>query len=79
MPLDPAGSSGATHPDGASSSATAPHAIDSRDFALHSVVVEYDGRPDRCTIYPRRSRCRDRVASWLSADREAFVGLEEMR
>jgi hypothetical protein len=79
MPPDSAGSPGATHPDGSSASATASHAIDGRDFALHSVVVEYDGRPDRCTIYPRRSACRDRVASWLSADREAFVGLEEMR
>jgi hypothetical protein len=77
MPPDSAGSSGATHADG--SSAPATRAIDGRDFALHSVVVEYDGRPDRCTIYPRRKNCRDRVASWLSADREAFRGLEEMR
>jgi hypothetical protein len=77
MPLDTAGSTGATTPDG--SSAPATRAIDGRDFALHSVVVDYDGRPDRCTIYPRRRSCRDRVASWLSADLDAFVGLEEMR
>jgi len=77
MSLDSTGSTGATRPDG--SSAPATHAIDGRDFALHSVVVEYDGSPDRCTIYPRRNSCRDRVATWLSADREAFLGLEEMR
>jgi hypothetical protein len=77
MPVDSAGSSGATRPD--ASSAPATHAVDGRDFALHSVVVEYEGSPDRCTVYPRRSRCRDRVATWLSADREAFVGLEAMR
>jgi hypothetical protein len=77
MPLDPAGSSEATRSDASSPPPT--HAIDGRDFDLHSVVVEYDGSPDRCTIYPRRSRCRDRVTTWLSADREAFVGLEEVR
>jgi hypothetical protein len=77
MPVDSTGSPRATRPD--ESSTPASHAVDGRDFALHSVVVEYDGRPDRCTIYPRRSSCRDRVASWLSADREAFVGLAEMR
>ena len=55
------------------------HAIDGRDYDLHSVVVAHDGEPDRCTIYPRRDRCLDRMAAWLSADRDAFVGLEEMR
>ena len=54
-------------------------AIDGRDYELHSVVVQYDDRPDRCTVYPRRDRCLDRMAAWLSADLEAFVGLEEMR
>lgn len=53
--------------------------IDGRDYELHSVVVQYDGRPDRCTIYPRRNDCLDRMAAWLSADLDAFVGLEEMR
>ncbi|SFG12542.1 hypothetical protein SAMN04488063_1499 [Halopelagius inordinatus] len=62
-----------------SGDAVGDRAIDGREYALHSVVVEYDGRPDRCTIYPRRESCRDRMSSWLSADQSAFVGLEEYR
>ena len=50
-----------------------------RRFGLHSVVVSYDGRPDRCTIYPRGRRPEARVTTWFSADLGAFVGLEEMR
>ncbi|WP_241432435.1 DUF7511 domain-containing protein [Halogeometricum borinquense] len=53
--------------------------IDGRDYELHSVVVQYDGSPDRCTVYPRRSHCLDRMSAWLSADHDAFVGLKEMR
>jgi hypothetical protein len=57
-----------------------PHlAGDRRSFDLHSVVVSYATGPDRCTIYPRRESARDRTTSWLSADLDAFVGLEEMR
>ncbi|RDI70601.1 DUF7511 domain-containing protein [Halopelagius longus] len=59
--------------------AVGDRAIDGRDFALHSVVVRYDGRPDRCTLYPRRESCRDRMQSWLTANQDAFVGLEEYR
>jgi hypothetical protein len=50
-----------------------------RRFGLHSVVVSYDGRPDRCTIYPRGRHPEARVTTWFSADIGAFVGLEEMR
>jgi hypothetical protein len=52
---------------------------DRRTFDLHSVVVTYTTGPDRCTIYPRRESVQDRVTCWLSADLDAFVGLEEMR
>jgi hypothetical protein len=57
----------------------ADRAIDGRAFALHGVVVQYDGRPDRCTIYPRRKSCRDRMELWLSANQDAFVCLESNR
>jgi len=48
-----------------------------RRFELRSVVVRYDERPDRCTIYPRRESCCEKVEAWLSAD--AFVALDDMR
>ncbi len=52
---------------------------DGRAYELHSVVVRYEGRPDRCTVYPRRDSCQERVAAWLSADFDAFVSLDAMR
>lgn len=51
----------------------------SRLFELRSVVVRYDKRPDRCTIYPRRESCCEHVDAWLSANADAFVPLSEMR
>jgi len=50
-----------------------------RLFELRSVVVRYEERPDRCTIYPRRESCCEHVDAWLSADADAFVPLEDMR
>ena len=59
----------------------APPEADAREpeIQLRSVVVRYEARPDRCTIYPRRERCCEHVDAWLSADADAFVPLEEMR
>ncbi|WP_336022117.1 DUF7511 domain-containing protein [Halobellus salinisoli] len=48
-------------------------------FELRSVVVRYEKRPDRCTIYPRRESCCEHVDAWLSADAAVFVPLDEMR
>ena len=53
--------------------------IDGRDFDLHSVVVSYEHRADRCTIYPRERSHYERLETWLSADEDAFVSLCEMR
>jgi hypothetical protein len=50
-----------------------------RSFDLHSVVVSYEHRADRCTIYPRDRSHYERLETWLSADVEAFVFLREMR
>jgi len=42
---------------------------------LRFVRVEYDGEPDRCTIYPRASDRAELTTTWLTADRGAFVDL----
>jgi hypothetical protein len=49
------------------------------EIELRSVVVRYEERPDRCTIYPRRDRCCEQVDAWLSADADSFVPLDEMQ
>jgi hypothetical protein len=53
--------------------------LDARRFDLHSVVVSYEGSPDRCTVYPRRRRCIERTTEWLTADFASFVDLSEVR
>ena len=60
-------------------SGDADAAADGRMYELHSVVVRYEGRPDRCTVYPRRDSCQERTAAWFSADFDAFVPLDSMR
>ncbi|MFB6251141.1 MAG: hypothetical protein ABEI27_05555 [Halobellus sp.] len=50
-----------------------------RRFELRSVVVRYEHQPDRCTVYPRRESCCDRMEAWLVADVDAFVSLDELR
>lgn len=60
----------------AAASAARPGA-DSTD--LESIVVRYENRTDRCTITPRECTDADRLTTWLSADIDAFVALEEMR
>jgi len=45
------------------------------NYELVSVVVEYDERPDQCTIYHPDSNAIERMSSWISADTECFVDL----
>lgn len=47
--------------------------------ALHATVVHYSDRPDRCTVYPGDVDRDERLCTWLSADRAAFVPLAEAR
>ncbi|WP_435182810.1 DUF7511 domain-containing protein [Halobellus sp. EA9] len=67
------------------SRSSAPHAEHSAvrtpdgRFELRCVVVRYERRPDRCTVYPRRESCCEHVDAWFSADADAFVPLDEMR
>lgn len=49
------------------------------DSDLVSVVVEYDDRPDQCTIYDPETSGLDRMSSWITADRDAVVDLYHAR
>lgn len=46
---------------------------------LRSVVVEYDQGPDQRTVYPDGATGLERMATWLTADADAFVDLESVR
>ncbi|SDZ90226.1 hypothetical protein SAMN04488065_1115 [Haloplanus vescus] len=46
---------------------------------LHSVVVTYEGTPDRQTLYPSDAGETERLTHWLTADADAFRHLDEMR
>jgi hypothetical protein len=67
----------ATDPRVPDTTRTGAHTDDrtGRDFALHSVVVEYEEEPNRCSIYRREDSRIDRTTRWLSADQDAFVDL----
>jgi hypothetical protein len=49
------------------------------DGRLHSVVVTYEGTPDRQTLYPPKATETERLTHWLSADADAFEHLDERR
>ncbi|WP_408957897.1 hypothetical protein [Natrinema sp. 74] len=51
----------------------------SDEFDLESVVVRYENRANRCTVVPRECSETDLVTTWLSADADAFVDLEDSR
>jgi hypothetical protein len=52
---------------------------DGTAYDLHSVVVEQESGPSRCTIYPRHLAHDARTTTWLSADLSVFDDLESMR
>jgi hypothetical protein len=52
---------------------------DPLSFELRSVVVNYEHRPDRRTVYPRGLSSIERMSTWLTADADAFVDLESVR
>lgn len=47
--------------------------------AIRSVSVEYEDRSDRLTIYPRGCPSPALMTTWLTADRDAFIGLLSAR
>ncbi|WP_312908319.1 DUF7511 domain-containing protein [Natronosalvus caseinilyticus] len=48
-----------------------------------AIIVRYDDRPARCTIAPRDASAGeagfDTMTTWLTANADVFVDLEEMR
>jgi hypothetical protein len=56
----------------------APHAATAPE-TLVSTVVEYDDESDECTIHPLHADDEERVTTWVSAKRESYVSLAEMR
>ncbi|UPV74598.1 hypothetical protein M0R89_00670 [Halorussus limi] len=78
MSTDPHTTDTRTDPDHLADFETAAH-DDRPDIALRSVVVEYEGRPDRRTVYPEGVFGTERMTSWLTADDSAFVDLDVAR
>ncbi|USZ67808.1 hypothetical protein NGM10_13865 [Halorussus salilacus] len=46
---------------------------------LRSVVVAYDDRPDRRTVFPPDRSGVERMSAWLTADDRVFVDLGDAR
>ena len=46
---------------------------------LRAVVVEYDRRPDRCTVCPREMDPDQITTAWITADAASFYDLSEVR
>jgi hypothetical protein len=46
---------------------------------LSLTVVKYTDTPDRCTLHPPDVSGDARLATWISADRDAFVSCSSMR
>lgn len=51
---------------------TEPH-TDDADAELRSLVVEYENRPDRRTLFPADLSGVERMPTWLTADADVFV------
>ncbi|MHC3439083.1 DUF7511 domain-containing protein [Natrialbaceae archaeon A-gly3] len=56
-----------------------PDSDERHPIDLESVVVQYEDGPDRCTIAPRDCPDEKKLTTWLTADVEAFVDLEDAR
>jgi hypothetical protein len=52
---------------------------DVTEYELVSVIVEYDDRPDQCTIYHPESNGIERMSNWISANTECCIDLHAMR
>ncbi|MFB6135530.1 MAG: hypothetical protein ABEJ04_02100 [Halobacteriaceae archaeon] len=46
--------------------------------AIVADVVEYEGEPDECTLYPLDATDETVVTTWISAREGGFVALDEM-
>ncbi|WP_247001407.1 DUF7511 domain-containing protein [Halosolutus gelatinilyticus] len=50
-----------------------------RSDELDSVLVRYETRPDRRTVYPKDCPEDRKLTAWLSADATAFHDLQDVR
>ncbi|PSP55044.1 hypothetical protein BRC82_07475 [Halobacteriales archaeon QS_1_67_19] len=55
------------------------HESSAASHELRSVVVNYECRPDRRTVYPAGASGIERMSAWLTADANAFVELHAHR
>lgn len=46
---------------------------------LRADVVERDGRPDECTIWPHNASGTELLTRWIAAEEGSYYSLEEMR
>ena len=53
--------------------------LDRPAIELSSVVVDYEDRPNRRTVYPDGLSSVERMSTWLTADDAVFVDLESAR
>jgi hypothetical protein len=71
--------SNTSHPDDAG----VPEAVGAADHdatgRLRSVVVTYEGTPDRRTLYPPEATEIERLTRWLTADDAAFERVDGRR
>lgn len=44
---------------------------------LASAVLEFEGAPDRCTVYPAEAPEADLVTHWITATGDSFVDLAD--
>ena len=68
-------------PDATAESAADANALhgDPPASRLRAVVVEYERRPNRCTVCPREMTVDQLTTAWLTADAAAFYDLAEIR
>ena len=56
-----------------------PDASTDSAVPLEAHVVEYDDRPDECTIHPAWTPDCDWTTTWISAQDDSFVALADWR
>jgi hypothetical protein len=53
--------------------------IENPPLELDHVIIENDGGPDECAIFPRHATEGELVTNWIEAHDDAFVALDSMR
>ncbi|OVE82856.1 DUF7511 domain-containing protein [Natronolimnobius baerhuensis] len=73
------GTSSGYHPDDVRHRETTTPQHSNQSITLEAIVVRYESRPDRCTILPRDCSEVEQLTTWLSADMDVFIDLEQIR